>query len=467
MEVNKKVIYQNIEDALMDLNASDKGRYFICTCPECEKPEAFIYKNNLNFIQCNRQNECGARMLIHFQENKKAVIRHQLTNTYPSLTNQQANSLEMITKYLKHMQYRVENKNLERGYRGLSRETTQSFLVDLSHPLLVKKMFEHGKELFPKSYQENDWMCKRNLIFPIYGEEGTVDRVLLRSSIDPSLEPKEIQLIVNPSKETRDFFVDVPMEAELVVIGESVLDAASFKEIDPAIGFYALTGAAKSKNLSNYLVKNDELVKEKKFIIAPDDDQGGWKAARAIVSALEAIDADYQLFTTPAKINDPNQYLIEDYKGFKTQYQQVKHSFSNKERDFVDIKDESEIIVFCSSRLDAISFRCIDPKIGVVTIPLEDNRSFLRVNEALKDPSIKMEDKKVILAMPKDPKGIYATKQLSSWLTQEQVHYQAFPYPDKVNSVNELFNESEKRFKEVCHKLFSLNQEKNIAIHRE
>jgi len=31
----KKLVYQNIESALDELNAEDKGRYYICNCPEC------------------------------------------------------------------------------------------------------------------------------------------------------------------------------------------------------------------------------------------------------------------------------------------------------------------------------------------------------------------------------------------------------------------------------------------------
>ncbi|MFL0365717.1 toprim domain-containing protein [Pseudobacillus sp. 179-B 2D1 NHS] len=445
MEKNRKVIYQNIEDALIDLNASDKGRYFMCTCPECEEREAFIYKNNLNFIQCNRQNECGARMIIHFQEKEETLSSHQLTNAYPTLTNKQAHSLEMITRYLKHMQFQVESKSLEGGYRGLSRKTTEPFLIDLSHPLLVKKMFEHGRELFPKNYQENDWMCKRNLVFPIYGEEGSVDRILLRSSIDPSLEPKEIQLIVNPSKETRDFFIDVSSEAELIVIGESVLDAASFREIDPAIGLYALTGAAKSKSLSDYLVKEAEMIKEKKFVIAPDDDIAGWRAARALVNSLEVIRADYQLFTTPSNINDPNQYLTQDYEGFRESFQQVKRSFSHEDRSFIDIKEKSDVIAFCSSRLDAISFRCVDSEIGIVSAGNEE--ILLKMKELLNNPLKEINQKKILLAMPKDPKGIYATKQLEALLKDEQVHYQVFTYPSGIKNISDFFNHSEKKFK--------------------
>ena len=66
-------------------------------------------------------------------------------------------------------------------------------------------MFEYANGLLPKNYADNHWMCQRNLVFPLFGDDGCVDRILLRSSINPNIEPKEIQLIVNPSNDARIF----------------------------------------------------------------------------------------------------------------------------------------------------------------------------------------------------------------------------------------------------------------------
>ncbi len=41
-KAQKKLTFKTIEDALNELNAQDKGRYFLCTCPECQRNEAFI-----------------------------------------------------------------------------------------------------------------------------------------------------------------------------------------------------------------------------------------------------------------------------------------------------------------------------------------------------------------------------------------------------------------------------------------
>src|SRR5690625_7972427 len=99
-------------------------------------------------------------------------------------------------------------------------------------------------------------MCERNIMIPLYGEDNTIDRVLLRSGINPNTEPKEIRLILNPSKETRDFFVDIPKDAESIVFCEPVLDALSFREIDESCVFVALTWASTTTQVDASISKN-------------------------------------------------------------------------------------------------------------------------------------------------------------------------------------------------------------------
>ncbi|WP_230396924.1 hypothetical protein [Bacillus cereus] len=67
-----------------------------------------------------------------------------------------------------------------------------------------------------------------------------IDRILLRSTIDPNLAKKEIQLQVNPKSNAKDYFKDIPEKASHIVIGESPIDAYSFREIDSGVGIYAL-----------------------------------------------------------------------------------------------------------------------------------------------------------------------------------------------------------------------------------
>src|SRR5699024_12572598 len=88
-------------------------------------------------------------------------------------------------------------------------------------------------------------------------------------------------------KETRDFFVDIPKDAESIVFCESLFDALSFREIDESCGFVALTGAAKTRQVDAYIRKNKEIFKDKQLCIEMDDDQAGWEETRKITSSLK------------------------------------------------------------------------------------------------------------------------------------------------------------------------------------
>lgn len=334
----KKLVFKDLEAALIELNASDRGRYYICECPECRRKEAFIYKNNMSVISCNRESQCGERMVLRF-ENEKSVNSIRLAaekKSYPPLTPVQKEQLQHLTNYLARVQYTAKNDELV-YYRGMEKSVLRPFALDLEKKEKVRHMFEVGSELFQKDYQMNDFMLKRNLVFPIYSEEdGQVERILLRSS-DRSLQPKEIQLIVNPSKETKDFFVDIHQENAHIVVAESILDACSFRQLDRDIGILALTGAAKTRQLCRYIAANKDTLKDKKFILAMDYDKAGAKAALEVIRTLKKESLRYEIFSfkegyKQKGMTDPNEYLQKDTFGFIRGFHQVKKKFRNEKQ---------------------------------------------------------------------------------------------------------------------------------------
>ncbi|QNK89086.1 toprim domain-containing protein [Sporosarcina sp. resist] len=325
------LVYRSVEDALMELNAKDKGRYFLCTCPECKEQEAFIYKNNIGLIQCNRESECGERLLLRYEENQMMpdLVKEEERGV---LTRKQSEQLKKYTKVIELFVNNMSSDQLDESYRGLSRETTTPFIADFSNEKGVKRMFEFGRDLFPKDYSTNNWMCKRNIMFPIFGEDGMVDRVVLRSTIEPGIEPKELQLIVNPSRDTRDFFVDISDDGKIVVIGEALLDTLSFREIDKEVGVLALTGAAKTRKLCEYLVQHKEELKGKKFVLALDNDVAGRKATEKISRVLDDLKLTYQPFQFPSSINDANEFLNEDRAAFEKKWNETARFFDRKRK---------------------------------------------------------------------------------------------------------------------------------------
>jgi len=315
----KKLVYPNVEGALAELNAEDKGRYYICNCPECNEHEAFIYKNNTNFIQCNRENHCGERMLLQFYEKENVhPEKEKIQKNFSSLSHDQKEALNWSMRLFSFAKNGLKSKALDSGYRGLSKENAREHIVDLQNKEVTSYFFNKASSLLGKDYSNNSWMCKRNLVFPLYDENNILNRVLLRSSIDPTLEPKEIQLIMNPSKETKDFFMEIPDEARTVVFSESLLDALSFREIDPSCGFIALTGASKTRQVQAFIRKNKDAFTDKHILMAMDDDKAGWKATQKLVATLrtEGLDKNITLFRYGDGFKDANEFL----QGNRTQF---------------------------------------------------------------------------------------------------------------------------------------------------
>jgi len=319
----KKLVYQNIENALDELNAEDKGRYYICNCPECNEHEAFIYKNNTNFIQCNRENYCGERMLLQFHEKQRTYpTLSKVEKSFPSLSADQKEALTWSMRVFSFAKKGLQSEAMDNGYRGLSKENVRQHIIDLQNKEVMQYFFKKTSSLLGKDYSKSSWMCERNMLISLYGEDNTVDRLLLRSSINPSTEPKELQLILNPSKETRDFFIDIPKDAESIVFCESLLDVLSFREIDKNCGFVALTGAAKTRQVDIYIRKNKNIFKDKQLWMAMDDDKAGWDATRKLISTLstQQLGEDVSIFRYGAACKDPNEFLQANRKQFENRY---------------------------------------------------------------------------------------------------------------------------------------------------
>lgn len=340
--MKRKLIYQNIDEALSMMNAEDRGRYFLCSCPECNHQEAFMYKNNMSFIQCNRENQCGERFILKYQEK---VEENQYTNNYSepednNVTLVQRQQLKRFTDLIDHVQKNFKSSTLDQGYRGLSRKTTESFIADFNSEDGVKFMFEYCPDLFKKQYGESRWMRQRNLVFPIKGENGQIDRILLRSSIQENLEPKEIQLIVNPSLEARDFFVDVPKYTNTIVISESILDGLSFREIDQDVGLLALTGATKYRGMCRYLEQHVDQYQDYIFLLALDNDVAGQKTQANIAMHLDELGLSYEWFQYPEHIKDPNEFLIDYRDDMKRVYERCVRKKSMQPQKAFDIEHE-------------------------------------------------------------------------------------------------------------------------------
>lgn len=461
----EKLVFSTIDEALDELNAVDRGRYYLCTCPECKKNEAFMYKNNMKFVQCNRENECGETTVLEFREKEKQVnVRERnLEESYPELSKVQIQSLDWINRALKHMKC-YESPTFKNGYRGISEGVLEDFIADFQDESIVGKFFSKMKPLIDKDYTKNSWMKKRNLVIPVYGEDNSVERVLLRSSIDPDIQPKEIQLVVNPSKDARDFFVSIPEQSDTIVISEAIIDGMSFREVDSNVGLIALTGSRKTRGVKEYIRKNSHVFHGKKVILSMDDDVAGWKASQEVMKTLDDCQIDYQFFQHPKKINDPNQYLNDDYLGFIKSFDDVKVSFQSDQRDLVSINKDSDTVVICNSRLDGISFRTVDERIGLIALDINEVQKEWKLSEHIIQHQNDLKGKRIVLAFPNDEQGKKVETSVTKVLDSLNLDYQPFnyPLPNKFTNVKNPYEYSKINRKGFMKNIECFNLKKTV-----
>lgn len=347
---NRKLDFKDEKEMEDTLQAKDRGRYLLCSCPDCDKKEAFIYKNNPNFIRCNRTNECGYKGFIKYGESGK-------TQNWSKEENKRignpmvAKDREYLTKMMDYIQNGTENPAFVQGYRGINENLIRDHGADMVSQKVVSTMFTRTKSLYDKDYSRMDRMTERNIVFPIKGEDGKVDALMMRSSINPNTDPKEIQINIHPDPEkARDFIMDVTKEQKTVAIGESILDTLSLKEVDNSIGIIGLTGSQKTRKATEYITNNTDLFKDKSFFIATDNDKAGRDVALKLGYALEKEGLPFTNMKYQTKEKDPNEMLQKN----RSQLEKAVHQ-GKQDNVFALIPEHAKEIIVSPSLADTKS----------------------------------------------------------------------------------------------------------------
>jgi len=108
------------------------------------------------------------------------------------------------------------------------------------------------------------------------------------------------------------YLKDPALTEKQIFITEGYFDALSLEEIgQPAIG---LNSTAMSDTLINVMQENKDRLKDKLFVLALDDDQGGKETAEKLKKAMIEINLAYADLDLKG-YKDVNRYLIEDKEG--------------------------------------------------------------------------------------------------------------------------------------------------------
>lgn len=328
-------IYPNLDrvEALADLGPQDKGDYFLLTCPDCRKREAFIYKAG-EYITCNRRNKCGfsqslwdyiqgSRHLTN-QETLKELAR--LANfTLPDLdpesldraekAREQANVWESSSGYFQAQLWEEKGRAVREYLKGRGYTEPEIRNMELGLFTSTKELKAY---LVSKGYKEDatgpvvqsleNISREHKVVIPYRDPVGRVKGIIVRA-IKKDVEPK---YLYNKGLSRRDTLFNMDRargSKELIVVVEGIFDALIIREK----GFknvIALGDASFSES------KIDQAVRygAKSFILALDNDNAGIEGTERALELLRKRDIRAYILTLPAGFKDPDEFITRKGK---------------------------------------------------------------------------------------------------------------------------------------------------------
>lgn len=346
MNERRKRMSKNIQEytdpdaMLTELNARSHGKYFLCTCPQCQQQEAYMYKTNMNVIFCNRQNECGetTRVLYTEKESTEALKENygKKSTSKKWLSKQEKEELRVLTANMRYFTDELGSFDIDKGknYRGISRGVYQSHLLitpDLEFGTRLLDTFPGIMRRYGRSEESRQRFENRDVVIPFYDEKGQVDRLLLRSTspdvVYSKEYPKELHCIVQYQKdEVKNYQHNINYSQDSpILITESLLNALSVKELDHDVEFIAATGVNHVRQMQAYIQSNSALFKERGAILAFDPDKAGVKAQEKLHALFEKQEIPFEDFPYPDTERDLNDLLQDDPQIFREIWEKVQN----------------------------------------------------------------------------------------------------------------------------------------------
>lgn len=301
---------------LEELNPVDSGEYYIINCPQCGHHEAFVYKADVEKAKkthnykihwfCNRRNKCGAKGILD-EIKEENVQKFEIKPNINGLTEIQKTSLQTLCDYLR-------KEDVPFSIRGITGETLTKndfiyFKVGFQKYLQMKSGENLQRKFLSSVYGDRD------IMFPIFGMNGELQRILLRSK-DKKQDKKEIQVkVAEKATEIWNLQVLKDSKVKTVFICEGVYDALSVLEVTKNrsdISAIALSGCSKFKKAILEIQKR-KCCKGKTFIVCLDNDEAGDKAYEELKKIHDFKAVRFNL----KKYKDMNEYLQANKTDFK------------------------------------------------------------------------------------------------------------------------------------------------------
>lgn len=325
----------NINDLFSQLNVKRYKGYYKCKCPECGRQSAYFYEDDFEktksskkklVIHCNRLNHCGKTSYLDVDGTEEIKL--------PELKKDMLEISEKGKEILNYMAF-IDGSNgdtwpgFDFDYRGIRNSLLKEARIVYLKDGLLHFMLER-KSMFSNRFFETGYAYEhRDLLIPIFNEEGNqVDRYLLRDKERKS-KPKELQLRLHPEGNEIWNLHELKDGKQIFCVTEGVWDGLSILQVDSSVGALSLPGVKKCMKLIEYLKQHKELWKTLSFIVCFDLDKAGEQYSIRFLHELKILGI------TSARLNlrgadDVNQLLEASPDALKGEIALAKERIERK-----------------------------------------------------------------------------------------------------------------------------------------
>lgn len=327
----EKLEFKTMQEFADQFDLKDKGSYFMCTCPACNRREAFTYKSkDFYVVKCNRTNNCGYEGHIRIEAHNRVIsnTEQNISSNFKDIDRKHLKGFfEYVSQYSKiseayvdYFQKRMlDVSNIEHTfYIDDGQKLFDALLLSLSD-LNAEVSFEYLQRKYKNEESKLD-LTKYNIWSVVKNADEVPEYISLRST--EQLQKKEIKLKLTDHA-TRDFFSSSNMMNDKIFITEGLFDAMSIKEIlNQDISYFSLTGVRNQNHLMNELMNNKYCYQQSMFVICFDSDKTGVEYAQKLQEKLK-LNGLQSIIYTPLDGMDINDMLMKNPQKLKNDMEEI------------------------------------------------------------------------------------------------------------------------------------------------
>ena len=362
-----KIISENLPAYAPELKPKKTSSGYKLTCPECQKPEAYYYKNNPKIIKCNRKNQCGTQTSLYdYLQKRENWNDDQVLKGLAKMTGYNLQPIKISAEEKQERAEHSKNEILFKVFkkwfendlynqdlisylknRGFSQDDLKAD-IGLYSLKAFEADFNNLSEIEIELLKEfTKYKNNYQLVIPWKNAKGKIEVFQLRSiSSDKDIKAKYLfsgplnNMLYNAQNAIKS-------NSDTVYIVEGVIDSIRLNSHN--LNNVLATGGPLAFNENKIQFLKDHF---KYIVLIPDNDEAGMKALNKTISILLQANINCYVKLVPESINnkaikDADDYLnagmtIDDLNKIKA-ISGIKYVMSNMDLNTDDpvLKDKN------------------------------------------------------------------------------------------------------------------------------